>query len=233
MQKTLSQLREGSRARADMTHDSDTVDDAEANEYVNEAYHELYDLITSADDARQFVRNATIPPQVGDYSFRLPMDFYRMVSLHVRRGENYVPGLPADPAQYAELADNTAVYGEHGQPRYFVRWDINTGERFVFVFPAPEPANLAITYWPQPAELSLDSDSVDNPASWLEFVEVSAAIRMLNKVERDATAQLLAKRQLTTRIRKAVYASDFNSPRMIRDISYRYGFGSLGGYYRW
>jgi len=232
MQKTLSQLREGSRQRADMTHDSDAIDDIEANGYVNEAYHELYDLITSADDARQFTVNATIPPQVGEFSFRLPYDFYRVVSVHVRRGEHYVAGLPADPSRYAELADNAR--GSTGRPLYFIRWNINTGERFVFIFPAPTPEELAITYWPQPAELSIDSDSVDNPASWLEFVMVSGAIRMLDKVERDATALLLAKRQLEARIRKAVYASDFNSPRMIRDISHRYGFGGgHGGYSRW
>lgn len=221
MQKTLTQLRLGSRDRADMTQDSDSVDDAELNEYVNEAYHELYDLITSVDDARQFAVNATKPPSVGDYSFRLPYDFYRLVSLHVRRGAVYIPGLPADPAQYAELADNRSA---QTPPRYFVRWHINTGERFVFVFPAPTTDDLAITYFPQPKELSLDSDSLDNPASWLEFVMIGAAIRMLNKVERDATALLLAKRQLETRIRKAVRASDFNSPRMIRDIDYRYGY---------
>ena len=79
MNKTLLQLREGSRARADMIYDSDAIDDQEVNSYVNESYHELFDLITAADDARQFTVNATIPPQVGDYSFRLPYDFYRVV----------------------------------------------------------------------------------------------------------------------------------------------------------
>jgi hypothetical protein len=222
MQKTLLQLREGSRDRADMTYDSDAVNDTEANSYVNEGYHELYDLITSADDARQFAVNATVPPKVGEYSFRLPYDFYRMVSLHVRKGQYYVPALPADPAHYAELAASTNT---NAPWKYFVRWDINTGERFAFVFPSPDSEDLAITYFPQPKELSIDSDSLDNPGSWLEFVMVSAAIRMVNKVERDATALLLAKAQLEKRIRKAVYASDFNSPRMIRDVAYRYGFG--------
>lgn len=233
MNKTLLQLREGSRARADMIYDSDAINDEEVNAYVNEAYHELFDLITAADDARQFTVNATIPPQVGDYSFRLPYDFYRVVSVHVRRGEQYVAALPADPSRYAELADN--AHNNVGQPLYFIRWNINTGERFVFVFPAPTPETLAITYWPQPRELSLDTDSLDNPASWLEYTMVSAAVRMLNKVERDATALLLARKRLEKRIREAVYASDFNSPRMIRDIAHRYGFGggTGGGYSRW
>jgi hypothetical protein len=153
-----------------------------------------------------------------------------MVSVHVLREDQYVPALPADPAQFAELADNVTPYAA---PQYFVRWDINTGERFVFVFPAPAPEELAMTYWPQPTTLDLDSDSLDNPASWLEFVMVSAAIRMLTKVERDATQLLLAKKQLEQRIKKAVYASDFNGPRTIRDVAYRYGFGGAGGIYRW
>lgn len=220
MNKTLSQLREGARLRADMIHDSGAVGDSEVNQYVNEAYHELYDLITVADEARLFAVNATIPPQVGDHSFRLPYNFYRMVSVHVRKNDHYVAAIPADPSRYAELADDSL---DTGMPKYFVRWDINTGERFVFVFPAPSADALAITYWPQPNELSLDSDQLDNPASWLEYVMIAAAIRMLNKVERDATAQLLAKRQLAKRITQAVYSTDFNYPRVVRDLSYRGG----------
>ena len=231
MNRTLKDLRNGARERSDMVSDSGAVGDVEVNTYVNEAYHELFDLITSADDARQFTVNATIPPQVGKFSFRLPNDFYRIVSLHVRRGEFYIPGIPAGSSEYAELADN---WNDWARPKYFIRWNINTGERFVFVFPAPTPEELAITYWPQPAELSLDSDSLDNPASWLEYVMVSAAIRMLNKVERDATALVLAREQLKKRIREAVFASDFNSPRVIRDVAHRYGFGSHhGGMHRW
>lgn len=227
----LSELREGARQRADMTVDSDAIDDAEANTYVNEAWEECHELVTANDDARIFTVNATKPPQVGDYSFRLPFDFDRLVSLHVRRGEYYVAGLPADPSRYAELADNT---GDYAQPRYFVRRDNSTGEAFVFVFPAPTTDTLAITYWPAPKELSVDSDNLGIPRLWSEFIQTSAAIRMLDKVERDATALLLAKRQQQKRIVKAVQASDFNSPRMIRDVSYRYGFGgSDGGYSRW
>ena len=225
--KTLLQLREGARERADLTNDSAAISDALANEFVNEAWHELYDLIVDADDAKLFAKNATNPPSVGTYSYRLPYDFYRLVSLHVRQGEYYIPGTAADPAQYAELADNQYDYS---QPKYFVRWDINTGERFVFVFPAPKGA-LAVTYFPQPKILSLDSDSLDNPASWLEFVMVGAAVKMLVKIERDASALMYLHTTLAERIEDGVNDMDFNGPRRIRDIADRYGFGggTFGG----
>jgi hypothetical protein len=210
-----------------MAHDSDAVSDLEANQYVNEAYHELFDIITASDDAKLFAVNATKPPQVGEFSFRLPTDFYRLVSVHVRSGERYVQATPADSAAYAELASNSANTSVRYRYQYLVRWDINTGERFIFVFPAPSPDTLAITYWPQPKELSLDSDSLDNPASWLEFVMIAAGVRMLNKVERDATALLFAKRQLGKRIQKAVYATDFNFPRTVRTFTSRSAFGGL------
>lgn len=219
--KTLSQLREGARQRADMTLDSDAVSDTLANEFVNDAWHELYDLIVASDNAKLFAVNATTPPKVGEFSYRLPGDFYRLVSLHSRRGEYYIPGIPADPAQYAELADN---WYDHAQPKYFVRWHINTGERFVFVFPSPQEA-LAIIYFPQPKVLSVDSDSLDNPASWLEHVMLGAAIRMLTKIERDTSSLMYMQGLLTERIENGVLSMDFNGPRRIRDVAYRYGFG--------
>lgn len=215
MVKNLKQLRDMARSRADMTEDSDAVSDDELNEYINEAYHELYDLITNADEARLFAVNAQGLPQVGTTNeFRLPPNFYRLVSMHVAVSGKYRPGYPADPSSYAELASagkNLSGY------RYFIRWDINTGTRSIFVFPVPTSETLAITYWPAPKELSLDTHMLDNPSSWLELVSVGAAIRMLDKVERDATALLLAKRRLETRIQKAVYASDYHRPRVILD----------------
>lgn len=228
--KTLVQLRDGARERADMTLDSAVISDALANEFVNEAWHELYDLIVSADDARLFAKNATNPPSVGTFSFRLPFDFYRMVSLHVRHGEYYIPGIPADPAQYAELADN---WYDYAAPKYFVRWDPNTGERFVFIFPDPGSRPVAITYFQQPKVLSVDSDSLDNPASWLEYVQVGAAIRMLTKIERDATAMIYLQDILAERIETSVHEMDFSGPRRIRDVAYRYGFGgdARGGWF--
>lgn len=226
MQITLSELREGTRQRADMTFDSDAIDDLEVNGYVQDAWEEVHELVTANDEARRFTINATKLPPIGDHSFQLPEDYDRLVSLHVLRNNTYIPGLPADPSRYAELADN---WDDYNAPRYFVRENPSTGTASVFVFPAPTTDTLALTYWPRPKQLSLDSDYLGIPRSWAEFIQVAGGIRLLDKVERDASALLLAKQQIQKRIIKSVQASDFNSPRMIRDVSYRYGYGG----YRW
>ena len=216
--KTLLQLRQDARRAAGLTADADAVPDPTVNTYINEAYHELYDLIIDADDARIFARNATNLPSVGEHSYRLPGDFYRMISCHVRRGAFYVPAERADPSEMATLADNQLNYG---RPKYFVRWHINTGEWFLFMYPEPEADTIAVTYFPLPMELLLDADALSNPASWLSFVSYGAAIKMLNQLERDSTAQMIELRKLGQRIEDSVNDLDMNSPAVVRDISGR------------
>ena len=222
---TLLQLRTGARQRADMSDDSGAVPDTELTEYVNEANSELYDLITDADEARLFAVNATKPQQVGDYSFRLPQNFFRMVSVDVLVDNYYRAAVPADPAEFAQLAKNRTGSNREYRPKYLTRQDYNTGEWFIFVFPAPTEDTLVITYWPRPAKLTLDSDKINDDESFAEFIKIGAAIRMLNKVERDATALVFARKRLEKRIRKNIYATDFNHPRVVRDLSDRSGFG--------
>jgi hypothetical protein len=88
---------------------------------------------------------------------------------------------------------------------------------------------LAVTYFPKPLELSIDSNSLDNPASWLSFVVYGAAIKMLNQLERDPSAQLMELKRLGQRIQDSVSDLDMNSPAFVRDTDGRYDGG--GGYY--
>lgn len=213
-----------------MGSDSKAVGDLELNDYANNANTELYHIITENDDARRFVVTATKPPQVPGYSnrFQLPHDIDRLASVHVYRNGRYVPAIPADSAEMPELADNQSTLG---RTQYYDRRDFNTGERFIDVFPAPTSDTLAITYWPAPQVLSLDTDSVDNSSGFAEFIELGMTIRMLHKVERDATAHMVAMRQLKKRIIEAVTASDLSGPRTIRDIAHRYpGYGGFSGW---
>ncbi len=220
--KTLKQLRLDARRIAGTTADADAVPDDAVNTYINEAWHELYDLIIDADDARIFAKHATNLPVVGDHSFRLPGDFYRLISCHVLRGGKYVPAERADPAEKATLADNQSPCGP---PRYFINWFVETGEWFVFTYPAPEAKMTAVTYFPVPTELDLDADSLSNPSSWLAFVSHGAAIKILSQLERDTTAQMIELRKLGQRIEDSVNDLDMNSPAIVRDTDGRSGGG--------
>jgi hypothetical protein len=227
--KTLLQLRQDSRRAAALTADSDAVPDLTLNEYINQAWHELYDLIIDADDARIFGKNMIHPVEIGPNSYKLVSDFYRLISCDVRRGSQYVPAQRADPAEMAQLADNVSNYG---RPQYYLRWDINIGEWHIFVYPKPGTEMLSITYFPTPKVLSLDADSLSNPASWLSFVSYGAAIKMLNQLERDPSAQMIELKKLGQRIEDSVNDLDMNSPAVIRDTDGRFGGHSGGwGYY--
>jgi hypothetical protein len=228
MQKTLAQLREESYLKADLKNGASSVPTALANVFVNEAWAELYDKLISADDGRLFAINATIPPKVGEHSFRLPWDFKHLCSLHIRRGNYYVPGVRADAAQMAELADNEYDFG---QPRYFVRENPATGEEFVFIYPEPAAADVSVTYFPECKYLSLDSDELANKGQRLEYVTLGTAIRMLNRIERDASQQVAALKACEKRIVGSIHNMDMNSPKRIRELAYRHGNGMRYG--RW
>lgn len=220
MQKTLSQLRTEAYLKADLKDGISAIPTTLANVFINEAWAELYDKMIAADDGRMFAINATKPPKVGDYSFRLPLDFKHLCSLHVRRGSYYTPAVRADAAQMAELADNEYDWS---QPRYFVREDPASGEEFVFIYPSAESDEVAITYFPEPKYLSIDSDELANKGQRLEFVTLGAAIRMLNKIERDAGQLVAAMKAAEKRIVGAIHNMDFNSTKRIREMAYRYG----------
>lgn len=213
--KTLADLRTDVRNRADLHEDGGAIQLSELDNYINQGYSELYDLMIQADDARTFTKNATVPIPVGPFSFRLPNDFYRLVSLHVRRGGGWELAQRADSSEYAELADNTQT-PQLNIPKYFTRWHPATGERFVFVFPEQKPEDVAITYFPQPPRLEVEGDSVDNPADWLNFVTLTAAISCMVKIERDPQALIFEKKEAAKRIKKAVAGLDMAHPFKVR-----------------
>ena len=226
--KTLLQLREDSRRAAGLTKDADAVPDLTLNEYVNQSWHELYDLITDADDGRIFAKTTTNPIPLGRNSFKLPEDHYRLVSCDVRRGEYYTPAERADPSEMSTLAATTRD-NTYDIPKYFLRWNINIGEWHIFIYPAVPEGMLSITYIPTPKELAVDGDSLSNPASWLSFVTYGAAVKMLNQLERDASAQLIELKRIGQRIEDSVNDLDVNYPAVVRDTDGRYG-GSRGGW---
>jgi hypothetical protein len=224
--KTLIQLRQDARRASGLTADADAVPDLTLNEYINQSWHELYDLIIDADDGLIFAKNATNPPSGGGkHDFKLPADMYRLVSCDIRNGEYYIPAQKADVSEYAQLADDRHALNA---PKYYLRFDMISGQWFIFIFPAPAINTIAITYIRTPKELSTGADSLANPASWLSFVTYGAAIKMLNQLERDASAQLIELKRIGQRVADSVSDLDVNSPSVVQDTDGRFGGG--GGY---
>jgi len=204
-----------------MTSESDAVSDEELTEYVNDAYAELYDLIVDADDARLFAKNAGLLLDVGEKSYLLPEDLYRLVGVHAKIDSQYRSCERADSSEYASLAlQRHEPQFWHRSPRYYFRWDLSTGQKSLFLLPE-KVGDVAVVYIPQPRVFVDDDDRVDNPAQWMKFVEVTAAISMLDKVEREATALLIQKKNIGQRIEDAVNDIDQHSGAKIRDVTSR------------
>jgi hypothetical protein len=227
--RTLSQLKIDTLWRSDLYADSNVISDPELRSYINSGFAELMDLIIQADKGTTFTKVAGELTQTGDHEFVLPADTYRIVAVHSHQYGSYLQGSSADPAVLANL--NNFKQFTVGNPLYYYRWNPVSGIRTLYIWPTPQPKDLAVTYFPQPFEMVEDDDAVDNPAFWLDYVSVTAAIKCLAKIERDPSQLQLEKKELTARIKKAVTSFDM-SPNKIRRVStpeYRYNRNGWGG----
>ena len=217
--RTLVELRTDARRKADMEDDGNFISDAELTDYVNESIADLYDLMIDGETSQLFAKNAPILVQVGTNSYELPSDFYRLTSIDLQVGGFYIPGIPGDARETARLASNPPTEQHF---KYFVRWDLTTGRKFVFIYPEIDENNLAIVYVPEAPTLVTDTDPVDGPNRWHEYIAVDAAIKMLQKQEQDTTALEFRLRRLEARIKDHIRDIDVGIPQQIRDLAHVY-----------
>lgn len=224
---TLAQLRDKVRQRADMEDDGNFIPDDELNAYINESVSELYDIILETEQSTVFVKNSPILTQVGTYAYELPSDFYKLTSAHYLVGGDYFPAYPADARAYAELTTNPP---HEREPRYYVRAEPGTGQKYIYVFPEVNEAVFAITYIPYAPYLELDADKFDGFNGWEEYVIVDSAVKCLSKEESDTSVLELRRQQLVERIRSQAGYMDTGYPKTIRRLPrrqsiYRYDDG--------
>ena len=217
--KTLAQLRNQARSRADMEDDGNFVDDAEANDYVNESVSSLFDILADGDSSQTFAVSAPVLSQIGTNAYALPGDFYKLLSLDLFIGGRYIPAVPADVRQMASLAADPP---QKEDLRYILRFDMSTGGRFVYVFPEVDPSALSVVYIPEPTVLVSDTDTFEGMNNWVEFVVVDAALKMLQKQEQETGPLQASRDRLVRRIRDHVRDIDQGTPAKIRDVSHLY-----------
>lgn len=187
---SLSNLRLRARRRADMEN-SQFISDAEANDMINEAYCELYDLLVSAYEnyyAKWY--NFTTTP--GTVSYALPSDFYKLISLDMQVGNLYATLYP-----YQEMERNASLATSYSIPA----------------------SNLRMRYVPNPTLLVNDSDAIDFINGWEALLITDVAVMMLEKEESD-TAQLEARRERQyQRVMQMSHNRDITMPSRVTDIT--------------
>ena len=219
MAKTLAQIEEGARQRADMEDDGNFISSSEARMYINASIQTFWDFLIGEDGGSLF---ATVSPQLiklGEHSYQLPADFYRLVDVSVKTNSQYLRAAQADEQEYAQLL--TQTYNGIAYTRYYLHWNVKEDRFELFLFPEPQdPDRILVRYIPQAQQLSLDADTLNLPESWIEWVMLDVAMKMLAKEESDTETLRGQQARLEERILDAINEINKTSVKRIRDIAY-------------
>lgn len=211
---TLSGVRTKARRRAGMESASAQlfITDAELNEYINDSYTELYDLLCSSGGQEYFLSTSTISVTSSTDVYALPADFYRLLGLsaNVATGNPY----PLRPFNFNER--NAYPRGGWGASRmqYRVR-----GSNIQFIPYPTASITLTLYYIPACPVLTDVSVAQDGVNGWDELLSIDAAIKCLAKEESDASLLMAQKDRLIARIIANAPNRDASTPERVTDRS--------------
>jgi len=223
--RTQVQLRDDARYRAD-SHSDNAASDAELNDYLNESISDLYDLMLSADSHHVFSKNAPVLTSIGDNSYSLPSDFYKLRGVDLYSGGLYRHGRPIDPRETATMAADPP---QESRFVYDVRFDPALGNWYLFTYPAVPVANLAVVYVPEPPTLSADSDAFYGPSRWHEYVATDTAIKILVKIDEDSGPLRARLDRVRERVLAHMKSLDNSTPSTIRRVAHVFDDDHLFG----
>ena len=219
---TLSTIREQVRAKADIQNDGNHISDSEVDGFINDSIRLLHSLLVDGTDGQLFAKNAPVLAKLGTHSYQLPSDFSQLVSVDIRVQNWYVRSVAADPQDYAQLSDQED-YGNWTPRRHFLRWNLEQARGELFIFPTPTAtSDVAVQYIPSAPQLSLDSDTLEWPDFWHQWVVFDAAIQCVNKSDEGmkGNALQIERDRVEKRIRDHIRSMSVTRIKTIRPWSY-------------
>lgn len=202
-----------------MEDDGNFISSDEVRDYVNASIQTFWDFLVGEDGGSLFATVAPTLSKIGDNAYQLPSDYYRLIDVSVKTTSQYLRAIQADEQEYAQLL--TQTYNGIAYTRYYLHWNVAQDRFEIFLFPAPDNTDdILVRYIPNAPELSLDSDTLNLPNSWVDWVVLDVAIKMLTKEESSTEALEYQKQQLEARILDAINEMNKTSVKRIRDISY-------------
>lgn len=229
--RTYANLVANARARADMQDDGNFIaDDPELERYINDAWGELWDILINGNPSifsktlNGTLPDATIPAGGDELSHALPGDFYKLLGLAIQGGSGaYRHAVPSH--EDGRVVEAKRLYQSTSHPVYTMRYDASTGGWRLFIYPETAGSKIMLEYIPEPLTLGVgDVESLYVPSTWAEFIEIAAAIRMVDKeAEMELSMRLEQhKMALTGRIQDHVRSFDVSAPPRVRDIDGRF-----------
>lgn len=191
---TLSTIVDRARILADMRH-SNFISPANAIEFCNIVYPELYDLLVSSFQ-NYYVKSPdqTITVVPGTSAYALPTDYYKSISF-----------------------DQDAGGGTYSAIHLF-----NENERnsILGMSPANLPsASIRHRYIPAPTTFTALSESVDGVAGWDQLLTYDLAIMFLQAEESDTTALERKRAAIVKRVTDMSQNRDVSIPGRITDVT--------------
>jgi len=217
--RTFLQMRDRARQLADMVG-STFVSEAELKEIINEACQDLYDILILHRGLAYYSVQTDIAVSSSTGSYGLPSDFYRLTSVRIKDGNNFWPLRAFEEVEVPALEQAEASGGYSlFQTRYSIRGPGGlVASTNIILLPKPTGSwTLKIGYIPAFQRLTLDSDTFDGINGWEKWVELTAAIEMLNKEESDSSALLGERNRIEARIRTLAPGRDEHRPPRIAD----------------
>lgn len=210
---TLSELRTLALQRSDKEN-SRFISTAEANNYVNLAYGELYDLLVSQfADYYSKTQSFTLS---GTNEHTLPTDFYKIRGLdyNISASEwTTIYPFNFNERNRSEYPVSRLVYGQQRR-QYRVM-----GNKLILLPENEVDGQYRMWYIPRFTRLVNDSDSAGDVLDFEEYIAVTAAIMMIVKEESDPSALLVTKDLLKNRINEMAKERDASMPERISDVT--------------
>jgi hypothetical protein len=199
---------------ADM-EDNDFVSDAEANNYINFAIAELYDLLVASYGEDYFLSSVTGTTTNGTTDYSLPSDFYKLRGVDVK----------LNASDWVNV--NKFNFNERNRYEDFGSWTLLgisniryriMGSNIKFT-PSPDGSTqYRIWYIPVATKMVNDTDSFDDINQYSDYVIISAAMKMLSKEESDVSVLMSERNRIISRIEDSAANRDASEPEAISDI---------------
>jgi len=203
--RTLAQMRTSVQTLGRYERSND-ITPAVLLEVINGSLVESYDLILGKWDDYYVKVGSTFPTVVGQESYALPTDFYKLRLVEVQDGSRWIPLLPIALDEFGRRQGSAVV-----SKRY--RYRVATGSLYLSPPPATTADTLRVWYFPIAPQVASDTDTVtfDTPQEYKLFVHV--ALRDCRVREDLPTDQLDAKIvEMTKSLRAAADGHDAAEP---------------------
>lgn len=211
-------LREQVRRLADIENDGNHITDDEINDDLNSSFAALWALLVDASDGSLFSKVSPLTKKLGDFSYLLPLDFLRLVSVDIRMHTEFVHSSQADPQRMAQLTRVSSRGINFSQ--HYLQWNSDEQWYELFVYPTPSSVDdLFVRYIPVAPVLSTETQQLNLPADWLRWSVYDVAIKCNIKEETDPALIMMEREKIEGRIINDVKSQSIAQVKTIRDVA--------------